>query len=65
MPHDDLEEGGRASQENKAGQKTKGKAECSTINGKVRQWSGVGEPGKASGGTYILYSTPWEGMEKA
>ena len=43
-----IRRGEKASRENKAGKQTKGKAECSAVKGKVRQWSGVGEPGKAS-----------------
>ena len=42
------QKGAKSSQENKEGEKTTGKAECSTLKGKVLRWSGVGEPGKAS-----------------
>ena len=44
------QKGAKASQENKAGRKTKGQSEGSTLKGKVRQWSGVGGTGKESDG---------------
>ena len=59
--------GKKASQENKEGEKTKGKSGGSTLKGKVRQWSGVGggrQEKHRMGRTDILYITPWGGMEK-
>ena len=55
--------GKKAEPENKAGQRMKGKAEGTTVKGKVRQWAGVVGTGKQRlRKVDILYIIPWRRM---